>query len=400
MKIFRHPLSLGALVLASCWVAYMLGKGTRSEAWGKNLSREIEARETRVSFELVRSDRERTCILQDELDGLVTAGEFRAALDRLQFQADKTEENRLLSIFFQRWLEVSPLEALAEVRRVESLRHDIVRTSRVFENWAYENPDEAWHLLKMVFDGRQNDPASQPPFLDGVDPPEYILSLVSGLAQAEPQSTAEMLTQMKESPIRFHALDVLLQGWFSKDADAVFQWVAGLDDSSLREQVIEKTAAKAGQLDRPQEGIKWAQSLKSSTERQAALGVLTQQWASRHSLEAFQWVVQQPEDLKFQLSPPVISSLTKVKPGEAADWLNQFEGSSQIDPSVAAYAEALSSVNPTAAMDSAMAITGESFRERVLLKIAKDWSRRSPDGFRAYLEKREGLPPRVHELAR
>ena len=398
MKSLRHPLILCALVVVSCWGAFELGKKPQSKK--ESVSNEERAPANRSWFREARNDREQTRSLQDELDECVSANDFREAINRLQFQADKTEENRLLSVLFQRWLEVSPIDALAEVRRVENLRHDILRTSRVFETWAFENPNEVRLLLKEILDGRQRDSASRPPFLDGVDPPEYVLSLVSGLAKADPNSTANLLGEMSESPVRFHALDVLLQNWFPQDADAAFRWAERLEEGSLRNQVISKAATKAGQADDPKLGIAWAQSLETSAEQRVALGSLTRQWAARHSREAFQWVVLQEDDLKFHLVPPVISSLMKVDPGAAADWLNQFEASPRMDPAVASYAEALSSVNPTAAMDSATAITEESLREKVMLRIAKDWKQTTPKGFRAYLDQREGLPLSVYELIR
>lgn len=92
-----------------------------------------------------RSDEEQTRVLRSELDDAVSVEDFRAAIDRLRFRADKTEEN---------------------------LRHDILRVSRVFEGWAFENPIKVRRLLDEVLDRRQNDPATRPPFLDGVDPPE------------------------------------------------------------------------------------------------------------------------------------------------------------------------------------------------------------------------------------
>lgn len=400
MKRLRHLVIFVVLIAVSCWGAFELGRKSQSSKENESASKERRVPANRDSFREARSDQDRTRLLRDELDQCVTADEFRAAIDRLQFRADKSEENRLLSILFQRWLEVSPLDALAGVRRVENLRHDILRTSRVFETWAIDNPNEARLLLKDVLDGRQQDLASQPPFLDGVDPPEYLLSLVAGLAKVDPASTAVLLGEMSGSPVRFHALDVLLQNWFPRDAKAVFRWAEGLDQVALREQVISKAAAKAGQLDDPQQGIAWAQALGSPTEQRLALGALTRQWAARHSREAFRWVEQQADELKFHLIPPVISSLTKVDPGGAADWLNQFEAAPKMDPAVASYAEALKSVNPTAAMDSAAAITEDSLREKVMLTIAKEWKTANPVKFGAYLDQREGLPSTVYELKR
>lgn len=367
MTALRYPLFLAALVLASCWLAYDLGKQSVPKKIIQTPSRENRPLINKES----RTDRDRTRVLLSELDDCVTADDFRGALDQLQFQADKTEENRLLSAFFRRWLEVSPIDALSEVRRVESLRHDILRTSRVFEQWAIDRPDDASELLRKLLDGRQTEASSRPPFLDGVDPPEYVLSLFSGLAIADPQGTAKLLQEVKVSPIMANALDVLLQNWFPENSEAVFQWSSALKQSPFRQEVLSRTAQKAGQLDDVSHGLAWARTL-DSRDQGIALKSLTHQWAQRHSREAFRWVIQQPDDLKFELAPAVISSLSKIDPGAAADWLNQFEPSSQMDPSIAAYALGISTVNLEAALGSAAAITDQEMRQRVIRRMTRE----------------------------
>lgn len=401
MKL-RSTLILSALALASCWLAYEFGKRASVEAINTVSEKRVEARVVveMEGFRESRSDQERTLMLLEALERCREAEEFRELLDELQFRADKTEENRLISLLFQGWLEVSPGDALAEVRRVESLRHDMMRVSRVFEDWAMNQPEEAKVLLQNILDGRQLDPSSRPPFLDGVDPAGYVLALVSGLSQTAPESMANLLQDAVASPVIPNAIDVLLQHWFANDSRSVFQWSSALEDSPFRERVIDRVAQKAGQLDDPLAGLEWAQALDPSSER-GALKSLTGQWAQRHSRSAFQWVNQMTdEDLKFEIIPPVIAALAKIDPGGTADWLNQFEASPQLDPSVAAYALSISPVNPPAALGSAAAITGSNQREQVMLKIATEWSQISPGEFQAYLKNTDGLPASLYQLGK
>jgi hypothetical protein len=390
MKLLRHPFLLFVLACASCWAAYELGK-MPAERGQSSLEKSPRTLTTAIAIRRIASDRDRTESLRREWENCVTAADFRAALDQLQFEADKTEENRLLSDFFQHWLEVSPIDALAEIRRIESLRHDIVRCSVVFEKWAIEQPAAALALLREVLDGRQNMASEQPPFLDGVDPPEYLLSLFSGLAKVDPQGTARLFTEAEASPIFPNALDVLLQNWFPENPAEVYQWAQSLDESPFQKEVISRAATKAGQLDDLSGGIAWAQSLATEESREIALSSLTSQWAQRHSRQAFQWVSQLPNsELKFALAPSVVAALTKIDPGAAADWLNQYEASLQMDPSIAAYALSLSSVNPAAAVGSAAAISDPAERSRITLKIEKEWALRAPESYEQYRQSAEG----------
>jgi len=386
MSIFRHPFLWVLLALGSCYWAYHFGKGEASQQVMESVE-EKRSRGGRESREL-RSDRERTRSLRREIEHCVSAEDFRRVLDDLQFQADKTEENRLLSVFFKQWLEVSPKDALAEVRRVENLRHDLIRTAAVFETWAKDRPADALGLLKEVLDGRQNEASSRPPFLDGIDPPEYLLSIVAGLAKVEPKALGDLLQAAEVSPVMGNAMDVLFQSWYPKNAEEVFGWAKSLEEGDFREGVLSRVAAKAGQFGHPGEGIAWAQSLTNSGEQELALKSLTEQWAQRRSREAFQWVTGQADEVKFALLPAVMKSFAKVEPGAAADWLNQFEASPQMDASVAAYALAIAAVNPTAALGTAEVITDEAERERVAGKIARDWEARDPEAFKAF---REGM---------
>ncbi|MDB4354043.1 hypothetical protein N9Z02_01935, partial [Akkermansiaceae bacterium] len=365
--------------------AYELGKRPQ-EKGNAGFEQRESSRVISESYRGDMSDRDRTENLRRELESCVTVDDFRAALDQLQFRADKTEENRLLSVFFQYWLEVAPMDALTEVRRVEGLRHDIVRTSAVFETWAVEKPDDAIALLRQVLDGRQNETSALPPFLDGVDPPEYVLSLFSGLAKVDPQATARLLSEAEVSPVFPNALDVLLQNWFPENSVEVLEWSSSLEESSFKKEVISRIGGKAGQLDDPSGGIAWAQSLDSEADQALALRSITGQWAQRRSRDAFQWMSQLPEsELKFSLAPLVISSLTKVDPGAAADWLNQYEASQQMDPSVAAYALSVSSANPAAGLGSASAITDPVERALVSEKIRSAWELRFPESYERYL---------------
>ncbi len=407
MKLLRHPLVLVALVLASCWLAYRAGSESlvvRQEAAAKralSLREKLPNSVNRSRFLEASTDQERTLLLEGRLAGSASQADFQDALEAIFLEADKSEKNRLLAQLFRRWLEVSPLDALAQVRRVESLRHDLARTATVFQQWAQENSTAASALLREVFDGQQHDPASSPPFLDGVDPPEYILSLFAGLSQVAPQETASLLSELPESPALTHALDLLFQSWFSQTPSEIFQWASSLEASPFRERAITLTGTKSGQLDDPSAGLQWAQSLSDPADQALALGALTGQWSQRHSQAAFQWVTALPEsDLKFTLAPEVISSLTKVDPGAAADWLNQYDASSQIDPSVAAYALAISRVNPAAALGTAAVITDLEEKRRVSLEIAQDWQGQSAESWERYLSTTEDLPEYLRELSR
>ncbi len=315
----------------------------------------------------------RTLILLDRLDDCRSREDFLLIIEVIESTADKSEKSRYLATVFAAWLEVDPLAALAEVRRVESLRHDTERVAESFSRWASSDPASAADVLAKALDGRQKNPKANPLFLDGVDPPVFLLSLVAGLGQSDPRLAADTLGRCTASPARTAAIEVLLQDWYPADPAAVLGWAAAIKDPGTRRIAIAAAATKAGQQDDTAAGIAWAMKLTEPSEREVALHELTGQWSQRHAADAFAWTRSIPdESLKLSLMPQVISQLTIIDPGAAADWLNQFEASPAMDASVAAYARAIQSTNPQAALGSAAAITDPKLRDHVQKSILRN----------------------------
>ena len=309
--------------------------------------------------------------------------DFRLERDRIKRESDKTDLNRDLAVLFEQWLFNDPLEALSEVRRVESLRYNAARVVRVFGSWAAEHPDAAADLLREVLDGRQADAAKKPSFLDGIDPPEFLLALVNGLGKTDPLLAGEILADAGESMVVTSAIEVLLQSWHDKDPKAVRSWAVSLASSSRRQTALAIVGQKAGQSD-PQSGLTWAEEL-SESDRSLVIGEVVGQWSQRHSAEAFSWTEKLPDgDQKFQLMPVVLRHLTAVDPGKAADWLNQYEASPAMDESIAAYSRVILASNPPAALGSAAAISDPKKREEVVQSLTRRWMEVDPEAARKF----------------
>lgn len=304
------------------------------------------------------------------LDSCHSRDDFRKAIEVIESRADKSEQNRYLAELFAAWLRQDPRAALAEVRRVESLRHDIIRVGESFRNWAVANPDSAALLVGETLDGRQHDPASQAPFLDGVDPPEFLLSIISGMGESSPLLAAKTLQPSLTEGVGTAGLEVLLQDWYPKDSRSAQEWAAALAESEPRQAALAAVATKAGQEDAVAQALGWAQALPSAEDQQVALAALTSQWSQRRSADAFAWTsALADEALRLSLMPNVLRNYALLKPREAADWLNDYEPSLAIDASIIAYVQAIENVNPQAAALSAEAITDSELRAKTLARI-------------------------------
>ena len=319
----------------------------------------------------------RTRGMLDLMDQCVDAQDFSALIARIDSKADKSERQRFLAMVFDRWLEVDPEAALSEVGQVEVLRHDSARVADTFFQWGSRDPSAAANLLSRMLDGRQLDLETRPPFLDGVDPPVFLLSVVAGLSQSDPRLAAATLQGAADSPARTSGIEVLLQDWYVADAGEARGWAASIDDVNSRRLAVDLVATKAGQSEDPMSGVAWAMDL-AADERQIAIKALADQWSDRNAREAFNWVAGLPDErLKFEAMPAVLRNLTVVDPGAAADWLNQYKASPAMDASVAAYAKSIRFVNPPAALGSTESITDVELRNQVVALIKRDMARES-----------------------
>lgn len=306
------------------------------------------------------------------LNACETPEHFQDAIEFIESRTDKSEKNRYLAEAFAAWLRRDPQAALASVRRVESLRHNSGRVAESFYNWASTQPTAAAELLARALDGSQNDPAAKPIFLDGIDPPVFLLSTVAGLAEVDPLLTANTLSQTVDSHVRSDTFEVLYQSWHHTAPTDSLNWAANIPDETTRQLALSIAATKAGQVDATEPGLEWAMNLHNQEDRQIALSALTGQWSQRRSADAFQWTRQlEDEQLKLTLMPQVLENYARIDPGAAADWLNQYEASPEMDASIAAYAQAIQHANPEAALGSAEAITDPALREKVIQQIKK-----------------------------
>lgn len=315
--------------------------------------------------------------------------DFQQAIESIETNTDKTEKTRFLAQAFSAWLERDPRAALAEVRRVELLRYDASRVSQAFSRWAQGSPEAAATLLSEVLDGRQMDPAAQSPFLDGVDPPDFVLSLVFGLSQSDPQLAANTLADSAASWVTRSGIEVLLQDWYPADAAAAQAWAPTVQDPATRAFAIAAVATKGGQGG-PDAALDWASEFENVDDQQLAYTALTGAWAQRHAADAFSWAKTLPDGaVKFAVMPDVIRHLAVLDAGAAADWLNQYDAAPELDESIAAYAQGIQFMNPEAALGSAAAIVDTAKREAVVLRLAKAWLTIDPAEARRFIESSE-----------
>lgn len=304
------------------------------------------------------------------IDQCRTNDDYTKALADAEFHSDKTERKRHLSLILRAWLEHDPKAALAAVRNIEILRHDAGRAVEAFVYWAHNSPSEAADLIRNAV-ANDHAKSSSRIFIDGVNPPDFVLGVIWGMTRSDPDLTSNLISGLPSGPFRKAAMEVFLTNDFPSSPQRAITWAAGIPDEAARMDAIRMVAEKIGQSDDPLRNALWAKSLGAEAEQTTAVAAIAAQWSQRHARDAFTWAIalEQPRH-KWAAMPFVIKHLTLIDPGAAADWLNQFDAAPEIDASVAAYVRVMRDINPEAAAASLDGITNPKLKDSLKNSLA------------------------------
>lgn len=304
------------------------------------------------------------------IDQCQTNDDYAKALADAEFHSDKTERKRHLSFILRAWLDHDPQAALAAVRNIEILRHDAGRAVEAFVDWAHSSPLEAADLLRNAL---ANDHEKSPNriFIDGVNPPDFMLGVIWGMTRADPDLTSNLISGLPSGPFRKAAMEVFLTNDYLSNPKRAMTWAAGIPDEAARMVAVRMVAEKIGQSDDPLRNAIWAKSLGTEAEQATAIAAIAAQWSQRHARDAFTWAIALEEPRhKWAAMPSVLKHLTLIDPGAAADWLNQFDAAPEIDASVVAYVRVMRDINPEAAVASLDGITDPKLKDHLKNSLA------------------------------
>ena len=392
-------------ILTISIIAFFIGrakiednKESHSLDKGEQAREKVRSRSSRVSISDIdytsgKTDSERSLRLIERLDNCSSREDFQAELADIQRMSDKSEVSRHLSLLFDAWLREDPEGALSEVNQVESIRHNYGRVSTVFLLWAQENPENAADLIKVASTGLRSEVGEDTPFIDGIDSPAFLLSVVVGLGSQDAKSAAELVASMPKSLVKTSSFELLMQNWLPENSSEVMDWVMTLDQGETRQLTLGIIGEKLGQQKTIKEGIDWALSLENSADQQEALKPLVRQWSEHDPTAAYQWFKNvSDETTSLAVMPGMVKNMMLNHEKEIGTWFDEQTPRADLDPAVITYAITLANLEPAQALSKVGSVYDAKQREATYYFIANRWQRRDPDALKSYLENAEGLP--------
>lgn len=211
------------------------GPGARSSAASRaTKSRPESSADRLVRLEaIVRGENslDRNRALLDFIDQLAP-GDFEDAV--ASFRALGITEDRMgeYSLLLTAWADVDPVSALAFAK--ENTGNGFARDT-ILTAWATRDPDAAVRWANSSYDG------------DGANP--YLAGIIRGIAVTDSAKASALLAEMPRSNERGQGLDFLLPQLLLQGADATQAWIDTLQDESLKNGAMLRSARELAQND-------------------------------------------------------------------------------------------------------------------------------------------------------
>ena len=180
----------------------------------------------------------------------------------------------------------------------------------------------ASHTIKLLSKEDPESVANLVMSLNTKDQSSFTEDLAADWARQDLQGAIAWLHQLSPGSMRDSALAGLLGEWARNDPQQASDYI--LRDSSIRIDSVFSFASAWGQ-DRPEEAVKWAESLPDGSRKNFVLRSLAQGWASVSPAEAAVYAVQIPDiPTKEAAVTGIAGQWADTDPGSAASWVESF----------------------------------------------------------------------------
>jgi hypothetical protein len=162
---------------------------------------------------------------------------------------------------------------------------------------------------------------------------DFLGSLGSEMSNTDPKTAIEVVQQMNPGQAQTYALQVVACNWVAADPDAALDWVAGVQDPALREQLI-ASAVQSYALNDPAQAAAWLLSEVKSPDllNDAALNIL-RTWVVKDPAQAAGWVAQFPDGSTKTAAVEIISQhWQQTDPPAATAWIQNLSAGSANPP--------------------------------------------------------------------
>ena len=162
----------------------------------------------------------------------LSESEFEGVVAEMRASGQSQENMEEYGMLLTAWAKINPLAALDYASK--NTRNPYARQT-ILAAWASTDPSGAIAWAKDNFKG------------EGANP--FMVGVIRGLAQNDPQLASSLMAEMPRSEERGNALDSLLPVFLKQGVDTARQWVSSITDETLRNGAMERLADRTLEKD-------------------------------------------------------------------------------------------------------------------------------------------------------
>ena len=229
---------------------------------------------------------------------------------------------------------------------------------RAFGSGHFESGGSFWTIRTPLTHWMRRDPAEALRWLaDETKTNDWswfnALSDLAGDAPALTQSLLSTLQANPDIPRQQASLAKLFSRWGAQDSTAALQWLAQIQDTSLRADLL-REASRSPDSEHPEKGLPFALARDESRDRTFALANILGEWATRAPSEALAWINQHTDDpgvmaASVRAHSAILATIALTEPATAAAEYQALQNRETKIVARDAIAEAWAKTDPRAA---------------------------------------------------
>lgn len=267
---------------------------------------------------------------------------FAEAAKLMMENFDGRGRGRELSMLMTEWAKLDPKAALASMDKVGDWTGKYA-SSTVLSTWAKADPmsAKAWAIEKGK-DGNAEEGNW------------YMVGVISGLAKKDLDLAATWAQEQPRSKARGEMMDKLVESFTKqRGLQAAQEYVTGLEAGPFRDGLTRKVAGKLIEKD-PTLAAGWITGLPSGEAKSGAMADLVNRWSDQD-------------------------------PDATGNWLRNYPTSKETDDPRQTFAWNIREKDPESAIAWAGTISDQKRRDKMLVDLVRDWSKRDKQGAQAYM---------------
>ena len=267
---------------------------------------------------------------------------FAEAAKLMMENFDGRGRGRELSMLMTEWAKLDPKAALASMDKVGDWTGKYA-SSTVLSTWAKADPmsAKAWAMEKGK--GGNAEEGNW-----------YMVGVISGLAKNDLDLAANWAQEQPRSKARGEMMDKLVESFTKqRGLQAAQEYVTGLEAGPYRDGLTRKVAGKLIEKD-PTLAAGWITGLPSGEAKSGAMADLVNRWSDQD-------------------------------PDATGNWLRNYPASKETDDPRQTFAWNIREKDPESAIAWAGTISDQKRRDKMLVDLVRDWSKRDKQGAQAYM---------------